>query len=143
MNNFAKLVTDFFIVHLKQHRNASKNTISSYRDAFKLLFKYSIEVRGISVERLTIDILTPEFVKGFLDWIEAERNCCIMTRNQRLAAIHSFFRYAQGEVPEGLCQFQQIMSIPVKKTQSRIVEHISAEAVQLILEQPNKHSKEL
>jgi site-specific recombinase XerD len=99
--NFAKHLTEFLSVYLPIQKNVSKNTICSYRDTFKLLIKYSQEVKNISVERITIDLLSKEWIIDFLGWLEICRKCSISTRNQRLAAIHSFFRYAQAEEPDG------------------------------------------
>jgi site-specific recombinase XerD len=84
--------------------------------------------------------LSSELTTGFLQWIETERRCCISTRNQRLAAIHSFFRYIQGEEPSGLYHFQKVMSIPIKKATKKTAEHLTPEALKLLLEQPDKHT---
>src|SRR5665648_615643 len=94
---FAKYLTEFLTTYLTGQMNVSKNTILSYRDTFKLLLRYCHVTRRIPPERITLEALTSELVTGFLDWLETERKCSISTRNQRLAAIHSFFRYAQGK----------------------------------------------
>ncbi len=137
---FARHLADFFSVYLTTQKNASKNTIYSYRDTFKLLLKYCQEVKGIAIERIKIDSLNAELIKDFLNWIENERKCSISTRNQRLASIHSFFRYIQGEEPAGIHHFQQVISIPMKKTEQKVLEHLSPGAMKLILEQPDKSS---
>ena len=138
--NFARHLADFFSVYLTTQKNVSKNTIYSYRDTFKLLLKYCQEVKGIAIERIRIDSLTAELIKDFLNWLENERKCSISTRNQRLASIHSFFRYIQGEEPAGIHHFQQVISIPTKKTEQKVLEHLSPGAMKLILEQPDKSS---
>ena len=138
--DFAKYLTDFFSDYLTAQKNVSKNTIYSYRDAFKLLFKYCQEVEGIAIERISIDLLTAELIKDFLDWLEHERKCSISTRNQRLASIHSFFRYIQGEAPAGIHHFQKVISISIKKAGKKVIEHLSPDAMKLILEQPEKNS---
>lgn len=138
--NFARYLTDFFSVYLTAQKNVSKNTIYSYRDAFKLLFKYCQEVKGIAIERITIDLLTAGLIKDFLYWLEHERKCSISTRNQRLASIHSFFRYIQGEAPAGIHHFQKVISISTKKAGKKVVGHLSPDAMKLILEQPDKNS---
>lgn len=137
---FAKYLTDFLSVYLRVQKNVSKNTIYSYRDTFKLLLKYCQEVKGVAIERISIDLLTAGLIKDFLDWLEHERNCSISTRNQRLASIHSFFRYIQGEEPAGLHHFQQVVSISIKKAGKKALGHLSPEAMKLILEQPDKSS---
>ena len=138
--NFAKYLTEFLSVYLPSLKNVSKNTIYSYRDTFKLLIKFCKEAKNIKAEFITMDIITSELIKGFLQWIETERKCSISSRNQRLAAVHSFFRYVQGEEPSGIHHFQKIISIPVKKVEKTLVEHLTPEAMKLLLEQPDKHS---
>ncbi|WP_372364571.1 site-specific integrase [Candidatus Uabimicrobium sp. HlEnr_7] len=137
-NDFAKYLTDFLSSYLPRQKNVSKNTIYAYRDTFKLLLRYCQEQRGIKIERITLSSLNVELIKGFLNWLEDGRKCSISTRNQRLASIHSFFRYVQSEDPAGLYHFQQIISIPAKKTQQKVVDYLSPEVIQIILEQPNK-----
>lgn len=138
--DFAKYLTDFLSVYLPKQKNVSKNTICSYRDTFKLLINYCQNMKKISVERLTLNVLSSECLKEFLEWLETDRKCCISTRNQRLAAIHSFFRYIQAEEPSGIFHFQKIVAIPIKKAKKTVVEHLTPEAVKLLLEQPNKHT---
>ncbi len=138
--NFAKYLTDFLSTYLSGQKNVSKNTIYAYRDTFKLLLKYCQEVKGIMIERISMDLLTTELIKDFLNWLEYERKCSISTRNQRLASIHSFFRYVQSEDPAGIYHFQQVISIPVKKAKKKVVEHLLPEVMKLILEQPDKSS---
>jgi len=136
--NFAKYLTGFLSTYLSEQKNVSMNTIYAYRDTFKLLLKYCQEVKGIMIECIRMDLLTTELIKDFLKWLECERKCSISTRNQRLASIHSFFRYVQAEDPAGIYHFQQVISIPVKKSTKKIIEHLSPEAMKLILEQPDK-----
>jgi integrase/recombinase XerD len=136
--NFAKYLTEFLSVYLSSQKNVSKNTIHSYRDAFKLLIKYCQELRNIPPERITLDVLSSELLTEFLGWLETERKCSISTRNQRLAAIHSFFRYVQAEEPAGLFHFQKVIAIPAKKAKKTVVEHLTPEAMTLLLEQPDR-----
>ena len=138
--NFAKHLTEFLLVYLPTQKNVSRNTIYSYRDMFKLLIKYCQEVKQITIERMSLNDLSRELLIDFLQWLEIERKSSISTRNQRLAAIHSFFRYVQAEEPGGLFHFQKIIGIPIKKAPKTVVEHLSPEAIKLLLEQPNKHT---
>jgi len=138
--DFARCLTEFLTTYLSGQKNVSKNTILAYRDTFKLLLRYCQDVKSISPERITMENLTSGLITGFLDWLETERKSSISTRNQRLAAIHSFFRYVQGEDPSGLYHFQKVISIPVKKAEKPVVEHLTPEAVKLLLEQPDKHT---
>jgi integrase/recombinase XerD len=138
--NFAKHLTAFLTDYLSGQKNVSKNTIYSYRDAFKLLLKYCQDVKGIAIENIGIETLTAELIIDFLAWLECERKCSITTRNLRLASIHSFFRYVQSEEPAGIYHYQKIISIPLKRSEKKLVKHLSPEIVKLILEQPDKNS---
>jgi len=136
--DFAVYLTRFLSEYLPGQKNVSGNTISSYRDTFKLLIRYCQEKEGIAAERITMTTLSGSLITRFLEWLETERKCSISTRNQRLAAIHSFFRYAQCENPSGLYHFQKVIAIPVKKAGKTVVEHLTPEAMQFLLSQPDK-----
>jgi len=138
--DFANYITEFLSGYLPEQKNVSSNTIRSYRDTFKLLIAYCQEVKGISSERITLNLLSSEWIIGFLEWLEEERKCSISTRNQRLAALHSFFRYVQAEEPTGMFHFQKITAIPIKKVKRTVVEYLIPEAMKLLLEQPDKHT---
>jgi site-specific recombinase XerD len=139
--DFAKYLTEFLSVYLPTQKNVSKNTICSYRDTFKLLISFCQEKNGIQVEQITLNILSSKFIIDFLEWLEISRKCSIATRNQRLTAIHSFFRYVQAEEPAGIFNFQKITSIPIKRAKKPVIEHLTPEAIKLLLEQPDKHTK--
>lgn len=93
---------------------------------------------GIPPERLTLEKISKSCVEKFLFWLESERQSSISTRNQRLSAIHAFFKYLQYEHPECISKFQEIISIPHKKNVSGNFEYLTLEGVQVILEQPNQ-----
>lgn len=139
--NFAKYLTEFLAVYLPSQKNVSKNTIRSYRDTFKLLIKYCQEIKKIKVEKIALNDLSSELLIDFLKWLETYRRCSISTRNQRLAAIHSFFRYIQAEEPNGIFHFQKVINIPTKKAQKTIVEYLTPEAIKLLLDQPDKSTR--
>lgn len=138
--DFAQYLTEFLSNYLPTQKNVSKNTIHSYRDTFKILIKYFQEIKNIPAERLTIDALSSKQLVDFLEWLEINKKCSISTRNQRLAAIHSFFRYVQAEEPAGIFNFQKIISIPIKKTRKTLVDYLTVDAIKLLLEQPDKHT---
>jgi len=77
-------------------------------------------------------------ITSFLNWLETERGCSVTTRNLRLTAVHSFFRYAQAESPESLFHFQKVIAIPVKKGRKKTVEHLTPDGIRLLLEQPDR-----
>ncbi|ACN15730.1 phage-specific recombinase/integrase XerD [Desulforapulum autotrophicum HRM2] len=136
--DFATHLTEFLSVYLPRQKNASKNTIASYRDTFKLLLRFCLEQKDIPVEKLNMSMLSHVIITDFLEWLEEERKCCIATRNQRLAAIHSFFRYAQYEEPSGILHFQKIIALPIKKAPKPSVPHLTPETMKLLLSQPDK-----
>jgi integrase/recombinase XerD len=136
--DFAIHLTNFLSVYLPRQKNASSNTIASYRDTFKLLLRYCKDQREIPIEKLNLGMLTHVIIADFLEWLERERKCSIATRNQRLAAIHSFFRYAQYEEPSGILHFQKVIALPVKKAPKPSVPHLTPEAMRLLLSQPDK-----
>ena len=136
--DFATHLTEFLSEYLPRQKNASKNTIASYRDTFKLLLRFCLEQKDIPVEKLNMGMLTHLIITDFLEWLEEERKCCIATRNQRLAAIHSFFRYAQYEEPSGILHFQKIIALPIKKAPKPSVPHLAPKTMKLLLSQPDK-----
>jgi len=136
--DFATHLTEFLSVYLPRQKNASNNTIASYRDTFKLLLRFCLEQKNIPVESLNMSMLSHVIIADFLEWIEEERKCCISTRNQRLAAIHSFFRYAQYEDPAGILHYQKVISLPVKKASKPSIPYLTPEVMKLLLSQPDK-----
>lgn len=127
----------FLTDHLTRERNASANTIKAYRDAFKLLLQYCRDQVGIPPERLTLQTLTPEVVRGFLAHLEQRPRHSARTRNHRLSAMHSFFRYLQAEEPALVLQCQQILAIPMQRAPQRPVEYLSPDDLAAILASPD------
>lgn len=136
--DFATYLTQFLSDYLPGQKNVSPNTIRSYRDTFKLLLQYFQEQEGIAAESITMSCLIQERIISFLDWLETERRCAVTTRNLRLAAIHSFFRYAQEQAPESLFHFQKVIAIPVKKGRKKTIEHLTPEGIRLLLSLPDR-----
>lgn len=139
--DFARVLTRFLSNYLPSQRNVSTNTIKSYRDTFKQVLMYFNLELDIKPEFLTLDKIKTENIRGFLLWIERTRNVSVNTRNQRLAAIHSFYRYTQSEHPELLLECQKILGIPFKKKEIKLVEFLSHDCLKCILEQPDTNRK--
>jgi len=139
--DFAKHLTSFFGEYLPGTRNLSGNTIMAYRDSFRLLLIFCRDYRNIPIEKLTIKMLDDKTVLKFLDWLQNERQCSIATRNQRLAAIHAFFRYIQAQTPEYLVNCQKILQIPFKKHQKPIITHLTPEQTKILLASPDAETK--
>jgi site-specific recombinase XerD len=139
--DFAYHLSEYLGKHLPGRMGLSENTIISYRDTFSLLLRYCRDTVGIVPEKITLAHMDREMVIGFLNSLESERDCSVKTLNQRLAAIHAFFRYLQVEAPNELLRCQQIISVGFKKIpRDSFVEHISLEAIRAILAQPNAES---
>jgi len=140
--DFAVSLSDFLTVYLPGQRNVSPNTIKSYRDAFILLLRYCRDVKGMRIEKLCAREIDAPLIADFLDYLEKERCCSIRTRNQRLAAIHAFFRHLQTENPDRIMQCQRILSLPSKRHSIPIMSYLSVEEVKTVLAQPDVRKRD-
>ena len=138
--DFAVLLSGFLTEYLPVQKGSSVQTIASYRDTFKLLLRYFHDKKGIPPEKVRLTSLDADAITDFLKWLEAERGCGASTRNQRLAAMRSFFRYAQFEFPEMIDNFQKILSLPSKKTISPVIPYLTADEMRVLLSQPDTAS---
>lgn len=138
--DFAYHLTSFLSKYLPGQQGRGTNTIKSYRDTFSLYLKYCRDERNMKPETITLDAITPESVTAFLSWLESARSCGVSTRNQRLAAFHSFFSYLQTECPDYILLCQKILAIDFKTAPKRTVGYLPLEAIQAILAQPNPES---
>jgi len=134
--DFSKYLTSFLTKYLSHERGASSNTIASYRDTFVLLITF-LETRHIKLSKLTLELITKDIIVEFLNWVQSERNNTDATRNTRLAAIHSFYKYLQYQQPENLYGCQQILSIRMKKAEQIQMNYLSIEGITLLLQQPD------
>ncbi len=135
--NFSYHLSNFLTVFLAGQRNVSKNTIKSYRDTFVLLLKYYDEGKNIPPEKIHLAMIHNSEIESFLNWLEIVRSNSISTRNQRLAAIHAFFRYVQGECPELLFHCQKILSIKSKRNIKNSIDYLSEKKIMEILSAPD------
>lgn len=135
--DFSLHLTNFLTRYLAGQRNLSPNTIRAYRDVFTLLLRFGRDVRGIAVERLSLVNIDASFVEAFLDHLGNARQCSVRTQNQRLAALHAFFRYVQSEAPDHLLQCQKILAIPLRRFKQSSVEYLTKEQLAQILAHPD------
>jgi site-specific recombinase XerD len=138
-NDFAKYLTYFLAQYLPGQRNASPNTVASYRDTFKLLLTFFEETKNLRAECIRMETITKDSVIEFLEWLERARNCSIATRNQRLSALHAFLRIVQKESPDNLFEVQKILALPVKKKPKPAISFLSADEMKILLEQPDRN----
>jgi site-specific recombinase XerD len=139
--DFSIHLTGFLGKYLPGQIGMSTNSIKSYRDAFKLLLNYCNAVLGIPPEKLTLKHFNCKMVEEFLLWLENERKCSISTRNQRLASIHSFFKYLQAQAPENILLCHEILSIHTKKYPKPVINYLTLEGMKAIFSQPNPASE--
>jgi integrase/recombinase XerD len=139
--DFAVLLHRFLTAHLAGLRGCSPHTIGSYRDAFKLLICYFRDERSIPPEKLTLDRIDAAAIAGFLNWLEASRHNSIATRNQRLAAVSSFYRWMQSQDPARMASCQDILAIPAKKQAQPGVNHLTAGQTRRLLTQPDRSTR--
>jgi site-specific recombinase XerD len=132
----------FFHEWLGQQRNCSRHTILSYRDTWRLYLRYVAVRRGKSVSVLSLADLTDDQVLAFLKHIEIERHDTIGTRNCRLAAIRSFYRFVADREPLAAAQCAAVLRIPMKKTARAAVGYLDSEEVTAILRQPDRSTFE-
>lgn len=136
--DFARYLTQFLSVYLPGQIGSKRNTQLAYRDSFSLLLKYCRDQESFSPEKLTIARVDKELVTRFLHWLETERNCKAATRNQRLAAIHSFFSFLMVEEPQYIQQCQKVLSIPMKKADKPPLMYLPLDSIKGLLDQPDR-----
>lgn len=136
--DFARYLTQFLSVYLPGQVGSKRNTQLAYRDSFSLLLKYCRDQENISPEKMTISQVDKELVTRFLQWLEENRNCKAATRNQRLAAIHSFFSFLMVEDPQYIQQSQKILAIPMKKTDKPPLMYLPLDSIKGLLDQPDR-----
>jgi site-specific recombinase XerD len=132
------LLQGFFIEHLGQHKHVSPQTIASYRDAFRLLLQYAHKRLKTEPASLNVTALDAALILSFLDSLETDRHNCIRSRNIRLAAIRSFFRWLTLRYPELVGMATRILAIPVKRTVRRLVPSLTRDEIDALLAAPDQ-----
>ena len=105
INLIGKWIRRFLMEYLIGDRNFSKNTQASYRDTLVSLLPFIAERKRKTIEKLSIDDITPDIARSFLFYLEQDKNCSVSTRNQRLAAIHALARFIGERSPEHVVWF--------------------------------------
>jgi len=131
--DLAPLLEAFFTQRLIAQRKVSAHTISSYRDTFRLLLKFAEKQLGRPPSKLTLEHLQAPFVAAFLAHLETSRANGERTRNLRLAAIRSFFRYAALEAPQHAGLIQRVLSIPRKRHSRPLVDFLTRAEIEALL----------
>jgi integrase/recombinase XerD len=129
-----KYVQAFFQQYLSAHRNLSPNTVLSYRDTLKLFLAFVMKQTGKHATNLALEDLQAEVILAFLDDIELTRHNSVASRNLRLAALRTFFRYLVTQDPLHAGQYQRIVAIPLKKRSRQVMEYLEISEVKALLE---------
>jgi site-specific recombinase XerD len=138
MSMLAPSLQAFFVTRLGTERDVSPHTVDSYRHTFRLLLTYARQWTGKAPSQLELGDLDAALVSSFLDHLEHDRGCGVGTRNTRLAAVHSFFRFASYRHPEHAATIQQVLAIPQKKTERRPRSFLTKVEMEALLAAPNR-----
>jgi site-specific recombinase XerD len=138
--SLAPLLERFFTQRLMQQRQASPHTISSYRDSFRLLLKFVQQRLHTPPARLTFEAFDAPLIAAFLDHLEKHRGLTARSRNLRLTAIHSFFRYVAFEAPDHAAQIQRVLAIPSKRFTRTQVHFLTRPEVKALLAAPDQRT---
>lgn len=141
MNPITYYLPRYFTEYIPNQRSYSKNTVMSYRDTFVLLLAFYRDELHVQPERLKYGDFSSENIEKFLSWMEKTRGICVSTRNQRLAAIHSFFRYVQYKDPVGFAQCGAVLSVPYKKASTIPMNYLTIEEIRCLFSFPNQRDK--
>jgi site-specific recombinase XerD len=140
-NRFSYHVTKYFAEYLPLHIGASKNTCKSYRDAFVQLLGFIGDTRHIAPDKIELGTITAVDVEHFLLHLEKNKRVGISTRNQRLAAIHSFFRYLQKKELPCFGQCSDILAVPFKRNPPGSMSYLSIDEIKVLFSVPNTKSR--
>lgn len=134
-------LTVFLREYLPSQREMSIGTSDTYSYAFQLLVCFAANRLKITPSEIAVEQLDATLVLSFLEHLEKERNNCARTRNSRLAAIKTFFKFLEYRLPSCLEQAQRIRAIPVKKTDEVIVGYLNREQIQALLDAPDPSTR--
>jgi integrase/recombinase XerD len=136
--NFAALLETFFTDRLIAQRRVSPHTVASYRDTFRLLLRFAQKELGKSPSKLAMTDLDATLIGGFLDSLEKVRANASRSRNLRLTAIRSFFRYTALECPEHSAGIQRVLAIPLKRQSSGLVDFLTRPEIDALVAVPDQ-----
>jgi integrase/recombinase XerD len=142
MTPIAPLIEAFFDETLTRQRGVSRHTRDSYALSFQLLFTFAAKRLKVSPSALTLEQLDAGLISAFLEYLEDERDNAPVTRNVRLAAIKSFFRFLEYRQPAALEHVRRVLAIPFKKTDRRLVPYLLREELQAVLDAPDPATRD-
>ena len=131
-------VQAFFTQHLCQHKQASPQTIASYRDTFRLFLTFVKDTTGREPAALQLSDLDAPLVLHFLDYLEHHRGNTVRSRNMRLAAIRTFIRFLALRAPESLAIATRVLAIPIKRVDKKLIQALTRAEVEALLAAPGR-----
>jgi len=140
MTPLAPLLEAFFTDRLRRQQSASPNTVVAYRDAFRLLLHFAQDQLGRGASALTLSELDAPLIGAFLRRLETARRNTARTRNARLAALRSFFRFLAPREPAHAALIQRVLAIPQKRCDRRVVNYLTRPEVDALLASPDQTS---
>jgi integrase/recombinase XerD len=140
MSSLAPTLEAFFTDRLYRQRGASPNTVASYRDTFRLLLCFVHSRIGKEPCQLDLADLDAPLIGAFLHYLEAERSNSVRTRNARLAAVHSLFRFAAFRHPEHGALIQRVLAIPHKRFDRALVCFLDRLEIDALLASPDRQT---
>jgi integrase/recombinase XerD len=140
MSLLAPALQAFFTDRLITQRNSSPQTIAAYRDTFRLLLCFAREQTGKQPFELDLDDLDAPLIGAFLNHLEHDRGNSPRTRNARLGAIHSFYRFAALEHPEHAQTIARVMAIPTKRHERNTVSYLNLDEIKALLAAPDRNT---
>lgn len=140
MTMLAPTLQAYFTDRLIRERRVSPHTISAYRDSVRLLVTFAADRAGTAASKLTFDDLDAKMIGAFLEHLEHDRGCAAGTRNARLAAIRSFYRYSAMQHPEHAATIERVLAIPLKRHDRTLVTWLTALELDALLAAPDRET---
>lgn len=140
MTSLAPILESFFTERLITLRRASGHTVASYRDTFRLLLGFAQDQTGKAPCQLQLTDLDAALIGAFLDHLEHERHNSVRTRNARLVAVHSLFRYAALREPAHAALIQRVLAIPQKRFERAVVSFLTRNEIEALLASPDRRT---
>jgi integrase/recombinase XerD len=140
VTDLAPILQGFFTDRLARQKKASPNTVAAYRDTCRLLLAFARDKTGKTPSRLSLADLDATLVGAFLNHLEEQRGNGSATRNARLAAIHSLFKYAAPKAPEHAATISQVLAIPPRRRERAIVSYLTAKEIDALVAAPSRET---
>jgi integrase/recombinase XerD len=138
MSDLAPILQSFFTDRMITQKHASQHTIRSYRDTFRLLLTFTQQAIGTPPWKLDVGQLDADLITSFLRWLETDRSSSPRTRNARLSAIRSLFRYASLRAPDNAATIQRVLAIEASRTGTTVVDWLTDTESDALLTVPDR-----